>query len=192
MNAVPPYHRNEGPGWNRRPDVDEKHLNSAPMNKRDQRGPEPLPSFSSYGQLALNETKPPAKARAPPTATSAPGTSSGKTEQAKPQAGKTTTTDTAEAKSAKEKVEAPKPPPGPKAPTPPPKGKPTGAMVALARLMDLEASMEYAYTKHLLLMQRQKELAEQYKVLETLPVGLDAIQDDLEAARLQGTPQDAS
>ena len=85
----------------------------------------------------------------------------------------------------------PKPPPGPKEPSPPPKGKPTGAMLALARLLELEASMEYAYTKHVLLMQRQKELAAQHKVLETLPVGLEAIKEELEKLPLQSTAQDA-
>jgi len=188
MNAVPPYHRNEGPGWNRRPEDEGNHPNTAPV-KRDQREREALPSFSSYSQLALNETKP-AKPRTPAAATSTPGKSPGKSEQAKPRA---PVTDATEAKSAKkEEVKEAKPPPGPKPPPLPPKGKPTGAMLALARLMELEASMEYAYTKHMLLMKRQKELAEQYKVLETLPVGIDAIKEDLESASLKSTPQDAS
>ena len=187
MNAVPPYHRNEGSGWNRRPEDEGNHPNSAPV-KRDQREREALPSFSSYSQLALNEIKP-AKPRTPAAATSTPGKSPGKSEQAKPRA---PVTDAMEAKSVKkEEVKETKPPPGPKPPPLPPKGKPTGAMLALARLLELEASMEYAYTKHMLLMKRQKELAEQYKVLETLPVGIDAIKDDLEAAILQSTPQDA-
>jgi len=63
---------------------------------------------------------------------------------------------------------------------PPPKGKTSGIMLALVRLLELEASMEYAYTKHMLLKHRQKELQHQTKVLESLPVGLDAIKDDLE------------
>lgn len=63
---------------------------------------------------------------------------------------------------------------------PPPKGKPTGIMIALTRLIELEASMEYAYAKHVLLVNRQKELEHQKKILQKLPVGLNAIKDDLE------------
>lgn len=70
--------------------------------------------------------------------------------------------------------------------TPPPKGKPTGIMLALARLIELESSMEYAYTKHMLLVNRRRELQHQQKVLETLPVGLDAIEKDLEKPRPAG------
>ena len=42
-------------------------------------------------------------------------------------------------------------------------------------------------------MQRQKELAAQHKVLETLPVGLEAIKEELEKLPLQqqSTAQDA-
>jgi hypothetical protein len=52
-------------------------------------------------------------------------------------------------------------------------------MKALVRLADLEASMEYAFAKHMLLVKRGKELRAQQKVLETLPVGLEAIEEDL-------------
>jgi hypothetical protein len=70
--------------------------------------------------------------------------------------------------------------------TPPPKGKPTGIMLALSRLIELEASMEYAYTKHMLLVNRRKELQHKQKVLESLEIGLDAIQEDLEKPRPAG------
>lgn len=40
--------------------------------------------------------------------------------------------------------------------------------------------MEYAYAKHVLLVNRQKELEHQKKILQKLPVGLNAIKDDLE------------
>jgi len=83
-----------------------------------------------------------------------------------------------------------KPPPGPRAPSPPPKGNPSGVMLALARLLELEASMEYAYAKHMLLVKRQKELGEQYKVLETLPVGIDAIKEDLQKPLPDSAQQD--
>jgi len=69
---------------------------------------------------------------------------------------------------------------------PPSKGKPTGIMLALARLIELESSMEYAYTKHMLLVNRRMELQHQQKVLENLPVGLEAIEMDLEKPRPAG------
>ena len=59
-------------------------------------------------------------------------------------------------------------------------------MLALSRLIELEASMEYAYTKHMLLVNRQKELQHKKKVLESLEIGLDAIQEDLEKPRPAG------
>jgi len=71
-------------------------------------------------------------------------------------------------------------PPVPPPISPPPKGKPTGVMLALTRLIELEASMEYAYAKHMLLSNRRKELQRQQEVLETLPVGIEAIRGDLE------------
>jgi len=39
--------------------------------------------------------------------------------------------------------------------------------------------MEFAYTKHMLLVKRQQELKAQYAVLESLPVGIDALAEDL-------------
>ena len=70
---------------------------------------------------------------------------------------------------------------GPRPLTPPPIGKPSGVMQALVRLVDLEAQMEYAYAKHMLLVKRQKELQLQAKVLADLPVGFEAFKEELEA-----------
>ena len=64
----------------------------------------------------------------------------------------------------------------PQAPEP---AEPSGYVTALIRLADLEAQMEYEFAKHMQLLNRHKELKAQYKILENLPVGLDAIKDDL-------------
>jgi hypothetical protein len=50
----------------------------------------------------------------------------------------------------------------------------------MKRLAELEASMEYAFAKHMLLVRRRKELQAQFKVLSTLPVGIEALQEDLD------------
>lgn len=71
-------------------------------------------------------------------------------------------------------------PPAPRPLSPPPVGSPSRVMKALTRLAELEASMEYAFAKHMLLVKRRTELQAQYKVLENLPVGMEAIQEDLE------------
>ncbi|KAG7355719.1 hypothetical protein IV203_000405 [Nitzschia inconspicua] len=71
-------------------------------------------------------------------------------------------------------------PAAPRPISPPPDGSPSGVMKALTRLAELEASMEYAFAKHMLLVKRRKELQAEYKVLEKLPVGIEAIQEDLE------------
>ncbi len=65
--------------------------------------------------------------------------------------------------------------------SPPPPGQPSGIVLALARLADLEAQMEYAYAKHMLLVRRQVELQLQTKILENLPVGMDAFSEELVA-----------
>lgn len=65
----------------------------------------------------------------------------------------------------------------------PSKGKPTGIVIALARLVELEASMDYVYAKHQLLVKRQKQYHQQRKVLEKLPVGIEALVDDLDKLR---------
>lgn len=70
---------------------------------------------------------------------------------------------------------------GPRPISPPPPGKPSGVVMALARLADLEAQMEYAYVKHMQLVKRQKELQQQAKVLETLPVGIEAFKEELDS-----------
>jgi hypothetical protein len=54
-------------------------------------------------------------------------------------------------------------------------------MQALARLVDLEAQMEYAYAKHMRLVNRNKELKLQAKILADLPIGIDALKEDLDA-----------
>ena len=78
----------------------------------------------------------------------------------------------------------PTPPPPPpeveeKVQTPPPSpGPPSGVTVALTRLADLEAQMEFAYAKHILLQKRHELLMAQYDHLETLPVGFDAFEEE--------------
>jgi hypothetical protein len=57
--------------------------------------------------------------------------------------------------------------------------------MALARLADLEAQMEYAFVKHMQLVKRQRELQLQAKVLEHLPVGLEAIKDELASTTVE-------
>ena len=68
----------------------------------------------------------------------------------------------------------------PWAPSPPPKVEPCGVMTAMIRLADLEAQMEYAYAKHMLLVKKRRELRQQHKKLKGLPVGIEAIQKDLD------------
>ena len=53
-------------------------------------------------------------------------------------------------------------------------------MTAMIRLADLEAQMEYAYAKHMLLVKKRRELQQQHEVLKDLPVGIEAIQEDLD------------
>jgi hypothetical protein len=69
---------------------------------------------------------------------------------------------------------------GPRPISPPPPGKPSGVVMALARLADLKAQMEYSYAKHMQLVKQQKELQLQAKVLETLPVGIEAFKEELD------------
>lgn len=80
---------------------------------------------------------------------------------------------------------------GPRPISPPPPGNPSGVVLALARLADLEAQMEYAYAKHMQLVKRQKELQLQAKVLETLPVGIEAFKEELEAATIEAEANSA-
>jgi len=53
-------------------------------------------------------------------------------------------------------------------------------VLALTRLIDLEAQMEYAFAKHMQLVVAQKVLRAQYDVLEKAPIGIDAFQEDLD------------
>ena len=47
----------------------------------------------------------------------------------------------------------------------------------------MEAEMDYAFAKHMQLMAKGRLLRVQYETLENLPVGIEAIQEDLD--RLQ-------
>ncbi len=82
-------------------------------------------------------------------------------------------------------VAPPSPPPAPESPKPkrPEPADPSGFVTELIRLADLEAQMEYEFAKHIQLVNKHQELKAQYQLLETLPVGIDAIKDDL--ARLE-------
>lgn len=69
-------------------------------------------------------------------------------------------------------VETPKSPPSPV-------GPPSGLMLELTRLADLESQLDFALAKHAQLV-RQRELLEvQTEHLKTLPVGVDAFQEEL-------------
>jgi len=74
----------------------------------------------------------------------------------------------------------PEEPPEPARSPPPEPLEPSGRVLALTRLMDLEAQMEYAFAKHMQLVAGQKLFRAQYEVLEKAPVGIDAIQEDLD------------
>jgi hypothetical protein len=83
------------------------------------------------------------------------------------------------------KVEEPvRPPPPPPPPKPPQATRepsaPSETVLALTRLVDLEAQMEFAFAKQMALIAEQKKLEIQYKVLENLPVGLEAYQEELD------------
>lgn len=66
--------------------------------------------------------------------------------------------------------------------TPPPSpGPPSALTVALIRLADLEAQVEFAYAKHIMLAKRHKVLLKQYEHLEKLPVGVEAFEGELKA-----------
>lgn len=53
--------------------------------------------------------------------------------------------------------------------------------VALTRLADLEAQVEFEYAKYIMLAKRHKVLLAQYDHLEGLPVGVEAFEDELKA-----------
>ncbi len=67
-------------------------------------------------------------------------------------------------------------------PSPPPSpGPPSGVFVANTRLIELQAQMEFSFVKYMKLLRDHEQLKAQYQLLVTLPVGLDAFKDDLEA-----------
>lgn len=62
-------------------------------------------------------------------------------------------------------------------------------VLALTRLADLEAQMEYEFVKLTQLGREQKKIRVEYEVLEKLPVGKEAFQEDYNikfAAELAG------
>ena len=76
------------------------------------------------------------------------------------------------------------PPPPEKPPSPPrsppsPIGPPSGLMVALARLADLESQLDFALAKHLQVVRERELIKEQTKHLKELPVGVEAFEEDL-------------
>jgi len=84
---------------------------------------------------------------------------------------------------APDKETTPAPPPVPpkptKSPPPEPSTEPSRSLLALKRLLDLEAQMEYAYAKHVQLLLEQQKLRAGLDILQDLPVGIDAVVDDL-------------
>lgn len=75
-------------------------------------------------------------------------------------------------------------------PSPPPSpSPPSGVFVATTRLVELQSQMEFSYAKYLKLLLEHEQLKAQYQVLETLPVGLDAIKDELEHAAVKAEPK---
>mmetsp|Transcript_3151 Transcript_3151/g.4429 ORF Transcript_3151/g.4429 Transcript_3151/m.4429 type:complete len:940 (-) Transcript_3151:1126-3945(-) len=64
-------------------------------------------------------------------------------------------------------------------PSPPP-AEPSGLALAIARLSDLSAQMEFQYAKHLLLSNEHEIIKAKISVLKDLPVGMDALRDDLD------------
>jgi hypothetical protein len=65
--------------------------------------------------------------------------------------------------------------------TPPPEAsEPSALVLALTRLADLEAQMEYEFTKYTQLVQRHKRIRAEFEVLEKLPVGMEAFQEDFD------------
>jgi len=73
----------------------------------------------------------------------------------------------------------------PRVTQPPEPSEPSASMLALTRLLDLEAQMEYAFAKHMALVASQKMLRVQYEELERLPVGIEAFQEELDKLKLR-------
>ena len=53
-------------------------------------------------------------------------------------------------------------------------------MVALTRLAGMEEELNFAYARHLKLIAEQKKMRVVYEKLQDLPVGLEALEDDLQ------------
>jgi len=78
-------------------------------------------------------------------------------------------------------VRMPTPPPQRPPPSPPPEPAPPSAFtVDLARMVDAEAQLDYAYAKHAQIIRKTKILRREIETLEKLPVGYDAFKEDLE------------
>ena len=58
--------------------------------------------------------------------------------------------------------------------------EPSGLVLAILRLADLESQMEYEYAKHEQLAFQQQLLREEYKVLAAMPIGMASYQSDYE------------
>ena len=89
------------------------------------------------------------------------------------------------AKKSKERLEAPSSPKKPTSPVhvvppSPPPGKPSALALARARLEDLTAQMEFQYAKHVQISKEHDIVKAKLTVLKTLPVGIDALKEDLE------------
>jgi len=78
-------------------------------------------------------------------------------------------------------IRMPTPPPPRRPPSPPPEAAPPSAFtVALGRMIDAEAQLDYACAKHAQIVRKTKILRKEIETLEKLPVGYDAFKDDLE------------
>lgn len=65
-------------------------------------------------------------------------------------------------------------------PTPEP-SEPSGLVLALTRLADMEAQMEYEFAKLTRLTKEQQRIRTEYEVLEKMPVGMAAFQNEYDA-----------
>jgi hypothetical protein len=69
----------------------------------------------------------------------------------------------------------PSPPPRPA--TPPP-SEPSALVVAMTHLAKMEEELNYAYCKHMKLIEKQSKMRKAYDILQDLPVGLEAFEDE--------------
>jgi len=65
-------------------------------------------------------------------------------------------------------------------PLSPPAAPPSALALAMARLTDLTAQMEFQYAKHLQLSREHEIVKTKLTVLQGLPVGIDAFREDLQ------------